>query len=44
LQTRDEQGLASLGLMTNQVWEDDPRRLAFVLARYKFAIFAESSG
>jgi hypothetical protein len=36
LRTRDEQGLTSLGLMTNQVWEDDPRRLAFVLARYKF--------
>ena len=31
-----EQGLATLGLMTNQVWHDDPRRLAFVLARYKF--------
>ncbi|MBM3491197.1 MAG: class I SAM-dependent methyltransferase [Alphaproteobacteria bacterium] len=29
-------GIASLGLMTNQVWHDDPRRLAFVLARYKF--------
>jgi Methyltransferase domain len=36
LETREEQGLTSLGLMTNQVWEDDPRRLAFVLARYKF--------
>ncbi len=36
LQTREQQGLTSLGLMTNQVWEDDPRRLAFVLARYKF--------
>lgn len=36
LEIRDGQGLASLGLMTNQVWEDDPRRLAFVLARYKF--------
>src|SRR5438045_8079816 len=22
--------------MMNQVWHDDPRRLAFVLARYKF--------
>lgn len=32
-----EKGLASLGLMTNQVWHDDPKRLAFVLARYKFA-------
>ena len=29
-------GLASLGLMTNQVWYDDPRRLTFLLARYKF--------
>ncbi len=26
----------ALGLMTNQVWHDDPRRLGFVLARYKF--------
>jgi 2-polyprenyl-3-methyl-5-hydroxy-6-metoxy-1,4-benzoquinol methylase len=25
-----------LGLMSNQIWHDDPRRLAFVLARYKF--------
>ena len=31
-----ESGLATLGVMTNQVWHDDPRRLAFVLARYKF--------
>jgi 2-polyprenyl-3-methyl-5-hydroxy-6-metoxy-1,4-benzoquinol methylase len=30
-----EKGLATLGLMTNQVWEDDPRHL-FTLARYKF--------
>jgi len=29
-------GRATLGLMTNQVWHDDPRRLTFVLARYKF--------
>ena len=26
----------TLGLMSNQVWHDDPRRLGFVLARYKF--------
>ncbi len=26
----------SLGLMSNQVWHDDPKRLTFVLARYKF--------
>ena len=25
-----------LGLMSNEVWHNDPRRLAFVLARYKF--------
>jgi 2-polyprenyl-3-methyl-5-hydroxy-6-metoxy-1,4-benzoquinol methylase len=25
-----------LGLMMNRVWDNDPRRLAFVLARYKF--------
>ena len=31
-----EHGLETLGLMTSQVWHDDPRRLAFVLARYKF--------
>ena len=36
LSLAEEQGLASLGLMTNQVWRDDPKRLAFVLARYKF--------
>lgn len=29
-------GRTPLGLMTNQVWHDDPRRLTFVLARYKF--------
>jgi len=29
-------GLARLGLMNNQVWHDDPRRLVFTLARYKF--------
>lgn len=31
-----ELGRTRLGLMTNQVWHDDPRRLTFVLARYKF--------
>jgi cyclopropane fatty-acyl-phospholipid synthase-like methyltransferase len=29
-------GRTRLGLMTNQVWHDDPKRLCFVLARYKF--------
>ncbi len=31
-----QHGLTPLGLMTNQVWHDDPRRLTFLLARYKF--------
>lgn len=26
----------TMGLMSNQVWHDDPKRIAFVLARYKF--------
>lgn len=30
------QGLTTLGLMTNQAWQDDPRHLLFTLARYKF--------
>jgi len=29
-------GRASLGLMSNQVWHEDPKRMVFVLARYKF--------
>jgi len=33
---RDEEGLAQLGLTTNQVWRDDPRHLLFILARCKF--------
>lgn len=36
LEIRDRVGLARLGLMTNQVWHDDPRRLVFLLSRYKF--------
>jgi len=31
-----QQGLATLGVMSNQVWYDDPRRLTFILSRYKF--------
>ncbi len=30
------EGLQKMGLMSSQVWRDDPRRLGFVLARYKF--------
>ena len=29
-------GLASLGMMTSQAWDDDPKRLTFTFARYKF--------
>jgi len=29
-------GFARFGIMSNQTWRDDPRRLLFVLARYKF--------
>ncbi len=36
LEIRDEKGQARLGLMSNQTWHDDPKRLTFVLARYKF--------
>jgi 2-polyprenyl-3-methyl-5-hydroxy-6-metoxy-1,4-benzoquinol methylase len=31
-----EEGVEKLGLMSSQVWRDDPRRLLFVLSRYKF--------
>lgn len=35
---RGEQGdTARFGLMSSQTWQDDPKRLAFLLARYKFA-------
>ena len=36
LDYRNRQGLQSLGLMTSQAWQDDPKRLTFTLARYKF--------
>ena len=32
----ERQGLEQFGLMSSQVWRDDPRRVLFVLARYKF--------
>lgn len=31
-----KEGYESLGLMTSWAWQDDPKRLAFTLARYKF--------
>jgi len=36
VELRETEGLASLGLMSNQTWHDDPRRLVFTLSRYKF--------
>ncbi|MDP6709256.1 MAG: class I SAM-dependent methyltransferase [Alphaproteobacteria bacterium] len=36
LRLAEEVGIARFGVMSNQVWHDDPKRLAFVLARYKF--------
>lgn len=33
---RDRIGLQPLGLMTNQVWYQDPKRMVFTLSRYKF--------
>ncbi|MEZ0227150.1 MAG: class I SAM-dependent methyltransferase [Planctomycetota bacterium] len=36
LDVRDAVGVARLGLMNNQVWSDDPKRLVFTLSRYKF--------
>lgn len=36
IELRDTRGLTRLGLMSNQVWFDDPRRLLVGLSRYKF--------
>jgi len=36
LTLRDERGFSRFGLMSNYVWNDDPKRLAFMLSRYKF--------
>ena len=36
LDVRERSSIAELGLMNNQVWHDDPKRLLFTLARYKF--------
>lgn len=36
LELEQKEGLERLGLMSSQVWRDDPRRLLFVLSRYKF--------
>jgi hypothetical protein len=36
LDLKERKGINQLGLMMSQVWNDDPRRLTFVLSRYKF--------
>jgi cyclopropane fatty-acyl-phospholipid synthase-like methyltransferase len=36
IELRDARGLTQLGLTTNFVWQEDPRNLSFLLARYKF--------
>lgn len=36
LEYRDKRGVEPLGLMANQAWYDDPKRLGFTFARYKF--------
>lgn len=36
LEVKEQYGLTTLGLMSNHVWRDDPKRLGIVLARYKF--------
>ena len=36
LEVSQQAGVSRLGLMTNQAWYDDPKRLTFTLARYKF--------
>jgi 2-polyprenyl-3-methyl-5-hydroxy-6-metoxy-1,4-benzoquinol methylase len=33
---RERYGLGIMGLMSSQVWGEDPKRLLFLLARYKF--------
>ena len=34
LDLKKRKGINKLGLMMNEVWDGDPRRLAFVLSRY----------
>jgi cyclopropane fatty-acyl-phospholipid synthase-like methyltransferase len=36
VELRAKKGLTPLGIVANQVWHDDPRRLLFMLSRYKF--------
>mgnify|MGYP001324000387 CR=1 FL=1 len=36
LQTAEQVGLSRFGLMSNFVWREDPKRIVFLLSRYKF--------
>lgn len=36
VEVADGFGIERFGLMNNQVWQEDPKRLVFTLARYKF--------
>jgi len=36
IELKNKHGISRLGLMSNQVWYDDPKRLLFSLSRYKF--------
>jgi len=36
IEVQETYGLTRLGIMSNQTWHDDPKRLGFLLARYKF--------
>ena len=33
---KEKHGIARLGLMVNESWNQDPKRTLFTLARYKF--------
>jgi len=36
LDVKKQRGIARLGLMINEAWQQDPKRMLFVLSRYKF--------
>lgn len=36
IELQDAKGLTSLGIMSNETWHDDPKRLGIMLSRYKF--------
>src|SRR3990167_2896703 len=36
IEFKNKKGLSTLGVCTNLDWHEDPKRLSFVLSRYKF--------